>query len=287
MTQFNWDDNRVFLALAREGTLSAAATTLKSGVATVARRIERMEHALGVPLFLRHQSGYRLTDQGQALLARAEAVELAVKDMHAQASDDIGIRGQVRLASVESLVAGFIVPALQPLLAENPGLDVEIAFSTVAVNMQRHDADLALRMVRPEHGNLKVRQLATMGFGLYGPAEGQASQRIVTWPHAESLAVPIGWSEAFASSRAGRFAVNTLAGQVEAVRRGIGRAVLPHFLAGDGLCLLANRLPDGGVMERPILLVTHGDLIGSQRVASVAEAISVEIVRNRRLLAGG
>ncbi|TNB49256.1 LysR family transcriptional regulator [Martelella lutilitoris] len=286
MVQFNWDDNRVFLALAREGTLSGAAAQLKSGVATVSRRIERMEDALGVPLFLRHQSGYSLTDQGEALLPRAEAVELAVKDMHRQASDHVGIRGQVRLASVESLVAAFIVPALAPLLADNPGLDVEIAFSTTAVNMHRHDADLALRMVRPERGNLVVRQLATMGFGLYGPADGAQPSRIVTWPQSESLAVPLGWSSAFSQSGSARFAVNTLAGQIEAVRRGIGRAVLPHFLAGEGMRRLADRLPDGSVMERPIMLVTHGDLVGSQRVASVAEAVAAEIIGRRRELSG-
>nr|WP_272212146.1 LysR family transcriptional regulator [Marinicella sp. W31]MDC2878052.1 LysR family transcriptional regulator [Marinicella sp. W31] len=286
MVQFNWDDNRVFLAVAREGTLSGAAAQLKSGVATIARRIERMENALGVPLFLRHQSGYILTDQGEALLPRAEAVELAVGDMRLQASDDAGIRGQVRLASVESLVAGFIVPALEPLLAQNPGLDVEIAFSTVAVNMHRHDADLALRMVRPERGNLRVRQLATMGFGLYGPKHGAEPLRIVTWPQSESLAVPLGWSKAFANERNARFAVNTLAGQVEAVRRGIGRAVLPHFLAQDDLRLLADRLPDGGMMERPILLVTHSDLIASQRVKSVADVVSAEITRRRGELSG-
>ncbi|PRX10599.1 LysR family transcriptional regulator [Martelella mediterranea] len=286
MGQFNWDDNRVFLALAREGTLSAAAAQLKSGVATVARRIERMEQALGVPLFLRHQSGYTLTDQGEALLARAEAVELAVRNMQLQAHDDVGIRGQVRVASVESLVGGFVVPALAPLLAENPGLDVEITFSTTAVNMQRHDADLALRMVRPERGNLKVRQLATMGFGLYGPSDGEVPARVVTWPYSESLAVPLGWLDAFTSANSGRFTVNTFVGQLEAVRRGVGKAVLPHFLAGEGLRLLEDRLPGGGVMERPILLVTHGDLIGSQRVASVADAIASEIIRRRRFLSG-
>lgn len=286
MAELDWDDNRIFLALAREGTLSGAARQLRTGVATVSRRIERMERALGLPLFLRHQSGYVLTDQGEAMLPRAEAVELAVSAMRREADSHAEIRGLVRLTSIESLVAPFIVPALTPLMAANPGLDVEIVFSTALVNMHRHDADLALRMVRPEHGQLRVRQIATMGFGLYGPADGARPRRMVGWADGSGLDVLLRWTEAFAEPPAPRLAVNTLAGQIEAVRRGIGIAVLPHFLArAAGLRLLADRLPSGDPMQRPILLVTHADLAGSRRVVAVADAVATEIVSWRRELA--
>jgi DNA-binding transcriptional LysR family regulator len=75
--EFNWDDARIFLAIARAGTLSGAADKMNMGIATVSRRLDRLEQALNVPLFSRHQSGYRLTDDGEALLARAEALEYA------------------------------------------------------------------------------------------------------------------------------------------------------------------------------------------------------------------
>jgi DNA-binding transcriptional LysR family regulator len=286
MSDLNWDDCRIFLALAREGTLSGAARHLKAGVATVSRRVERMEHGLGLPLFLRTQNGYALTDQGEAMLPRAEAVELAMAQMRQEANDHAQIRGVVRLTSIESLVVPFIIPALAPLLAANPGLDVEILFSTATINMHRHDADLALRMVRPEHGHLRVRQLATMGFGLYGPPGGSRPRRLVAWPEAASLGTLLAWTEALAQPHAPRLAVNTLPGQIEAVRLGIGIAVLPHLLArAAGLHLLADRLPGGEPMQRPILLVTHADLAASRRVVSVAEAVSEEILRQRQALA--
>ena len=239
MADLNWDDCRIFLALAREGTLSAAARQLGTGVATVSRKIERMERGLSLPLFLRTQGGYALTDQGEAVLPRAEAVELAMLEMLKEASDHKEIRGRVRLASIESLVVPFIVPALAPLLSANPGLDVEIMFSTSTVNMHRHDADLALRMVRPERGHLRVRQLATMGFGLYGPPDGGRPNRMITWVESASLGTLLQWTDAFAQPHTAKLAVNTLPGQVEAVRRGIGVSVLPHFLARDaGLAFL-------------------------------------------------
>lgn len=280
--QPNWDDLRVFLALAREGSLTGAARRLRVGLATVSRRIERFEAALGVPLFLRHQSGYSLTDQGAALLPRAEAAEEALAGFRREADQQDRILGHVRVASIESLITPVLVPALAPLMAAHPGLDVEILFSTQAVNLHRHDADLALRMLRPDHGHLRVRQLVVMGFGLYGPPGGARPARHVSWPEQVSLGTVLSWSRAFAGPDTPRFTVNTLDSQVEAVRRGLGLAVLPHFLARPaGLNLLAAHLPDGRVMERPVFMVAHADLAGSRRVSAVAEAIAAGISARR------
>ncbi|RWR31887.1 LysR family transcriptional regulator [Sinirhodobacter populi] len=280
--QPNWDDLRVFLALAREGSLTGAARRLGAGVATVSRRIERFEAALGLPLFLRHQSGYSLTDQGTALLPRAEAAEEALAGLRHEAGAQDRIQGHVRIASIESLITPLLIPALGSLLAANPGLDVEILFSTQAVNLHRHDADLALRMLRPDHGHLMVRQLVGMGFGLYGPPDGARLDRQISWPDQISLGTVLAWTRAFSRPDTPRLAVNTLDSQVEAVRRGLGQAVLPHFLARPaGLRLLADRPPDGGMMERPIYMVTHADLAASRRVSAVAEAIADSIISRR------
>ena len=287
MDRLNWDDTRVFLALARAGTLSGAAVTLGGGAATVSRRIDRLEQALGVPLFLRHQSGYRLTDQGEALLPRAEAAEQAMQGLRAEAGTQEEVTGLVRLASFESLVAPVIVPALVPVLARHPGLDVEIQFNTATVNLHRRDADLALRMVRPEHGHLVVRQVGVLGIGLYGPPGGARPERFVTWPDLGAVQMQVDWARAFGAGRAPRLAVNTLAGQVEAVARGVGVAVLPHLLArAAGLALLDHRLPDGTVMERPIFLAIHADLAASRRVRTVADALVAEMTARRAELAG-
>ncbi|QYZ71785.1 LysR family transcriptional regulator [Neotabrizicola shimadae] len=278
----NWDDLRVFLALTREGSLTGAAQRLRAGVATVSRRIERFEQALGVPLFLRHQSGYVLTDQGKALLPRAEAAEEALAGLLHAADEQDRIRGNVRVASIESLITPLLVPALAPLLAAHPGLDVEILFSTQTVNLHRHDADLALRMVHPDHGNLLVRQVVVMGFGLYGPPTGAAPARHVSWPDHVSLGTVLAWSRAFAGPDTPRLSVNTLEAQVQAVRQGLGLAVLPHFLARPAqLRLIADRLPDGGAMERPVYLVTQADLAASRRVSAVSGAI-VDAIAARR-----
>lgn len=288
MSQLNWDDIRLFLALARAGTLSGAARSLGIGVATMSRHIDRIEQVMGLPLFLRHQQGYALTDQGAALLPRAERMELAAHEMRIEAALQVDIRGKVRVASIGSMMAPVIVPALTPLLAAHPGLDVEVLYSPAAVNLQRHDADLALRLFVPEGGHLMVRRLATMGFGLYGPPDGSRPARHVTWTDMVGVETAVAWSNAFGAQEGPRFAVNSVDALLEAVRQGIGSGVLPHFHARRaGLELIASELPQGGRMERSLYLVTHADLSASLRVRSVADAIAAQVTDLRRELEGG
>jgi len=286
MDRLNWDDVRLFLALARDGTLSGAARQLGLGVATLSRRIDRMEQVMRVPLFLRHQQGLDLTDQGHALLPRAEAVEAAMTGLRRDAEAQAEIRGRVRLASIESLISPLVLPALAPLLASNPGLDVEVLYGAAAVNLHRHDADLALRMVPPGAGKLVVRRLGEMGFGLYGPPDGGRPARRVSWPDLDSFRVPFGWSRAF-GGEGGVLALNTFEAQMAAVRDGMGVGVLPHFLARPaGLSLLESALPDGSRMARPLLLVTHAELAASRRVRAVARAVADAVIRARAELEG-
>ncbi len=100
--EFHWDDARIFLAIARAGTLSGAADKMNMGIATVSRRLDRLEQALNVPLFSRHQSGYRLTDDGEALLARAEALEYAGPAFGEAAQLQGHVAGVVRLATSDN-----------------------------------------------------------------------------------------------------------------------------------------------------------------------------------------
>jgi DNA-binding transcriptional LysR family regulator len=283
MERLNWDDIRLFLALARDGTLSGAARSLGIGIATVSRRIDRIEHAIGLPLFLRSQQGYALTDQGSALLPRAERMELAAQEMRVEAALQVDIRGKVRVASIESLITPVVIPALAPLLQANPGLEVEVIYSPATVNLHRHDADMALRMVVPQGGNLLVRRLATMGFGLYGPADGARPSRHVTWPDLAGVDTLLAWSMSFGAADGCRFSVNSMEALLQAVQSGIGIGVLPHFLARrTGLRLIAADLPHGGKMQRPVLLATHAELAASRRVRAVADAIAEAVIGFRR-----
>jgi len=117
-----WDDARALLAVARCGTWSAAADALGIGVATLSRRIDRLEGALKLPLFVRHQSGYQLTEDGSDLIEKAELVEAAALSLASGAALQSQVSGKVRLATAENLANGLILPSLGTFCEKNPEL---------------------------------------------------------------------------------------------------------------------------------------------------------------------
>ena len=273
---FNWDDTRIFLAVARSGTLSGAAETMDMGIATLSRRLDRLEKSLAVPLFSRHQSGYRLTDDGEALLARAEALEHAGLAFGETARLQGNVAGLVRLATSDNLAAHFILPSLNGLMEKYPDLRVEVLSGVQSVNLHRRDADLAIRMVKPESGNLTLKRLGKVGFGLYSADTGQAGSTDVAFNHAQY----IGWPESHQHLPAARWITRTLRGrpcgveantvlaQLSAVSAGLGLGVLPHFMARKNGLQCVNA--DIGV-DQTLWLVMHSDLAHSRRVRVVAD----------------
>lgn len=280
--RLHWDDAPVFLAIARHGTLTAAAQALGIGVATVSRRVERLEAALGIALFLRHQSGYRLTEEGESLLPRAEQLEEAMSGFRQQATSVDEVSGQVRLATAENLANIIIIPTLAPLLTRYPQLSVDVVTDIPTVNLHRQDADLAVRMTRPSRGNLKVRRVGTLKYGLYGSraclearrdlSEQQAFEqdRFIAWSDAYANLPAAQWLDSHLEGRRVVLSTTTLSAQVQAAVAGIGLAVLPHLVAREAAL---ERLPVLVDVEQPVWLVVHSDLSESRRIRVVADHI--------------
>ncbi|MCB9745198.1 MAG: LysR family transcriptional regulator [Alphaproteobacteria bacterium] len=157
----NWDDLRFLLALSREGTLTRAARTLRTDATTVRRRVDRLEADLDAVLVLRSGEGWRLTQAGeQAALAGARA-EAAVAELRRQTRGSASeVQGRVRLTTVEVLATRLIVPHLRRLRAQHPALSVDLLCTNRTLDLNRGEADVALRMVRPTSGSLRVRRLA-------------------------------------------------------------------------------------------------------------------------------
>ena len=273
---FNWDDTRIFLAVARSGTLSGAAETMDMGIATLSRRLDRLEKSLAVPLFSRHQSGYRLTDDGEALLARAEALEHAGLAFGETARLQGNVAGLVRLATSDNLAAHFILPSLNGLMEKYPDLRVEVLSGVQSVNLHRRDADLAIRMVKPESGNLTLKRLGKVGFCLYSADTGLAGSTDVAFNHAQYIGWPEShqhlpaarWITRTLRGRPCRVEANTLLAQLSAVSAGLGLGVLPHFMARKNGLQCVNA--DIGV-DQNLWLVMHSDLAHSRRVRVVAD----------------
>ncbi|WNK26153.1 LysR family transcriptional regulator [Providencia hangzhouensis] len=290
----NWDDVRVLLAIAREGTLSAASKALKLGIATTSRRLERLEEALHVRLFTRDQLGYKLTDEGNALISQAEALEQAGYAFgNAARRKSESVMGHVCLATAQGLADHLIIPALPSLTNVNPNLTIEIVTGVSTVNLHRRDADIALRMVRPERGNVRIRKLGTLGFGLYA-SESYLQRRpnpdrlssleqddFIGWSEAQQHLQSAQWLEKTLRGRACRLTTSTMSAQFSAVQAGIGMAVLPHFIAQKmGLICLQDNIG----CDQPIWLVIHSDLAHSRRIRVVADFLNELVAKEHERL---
>jgi len=273
-----WDDLSLLLSVARAGSFTRAAQLLSIEQSTVSRRIRALEGSLGVTLFERHPQRSIPTPTGEALLRRAEAVEAEVIAFVNEASEsEREVRGHVRLALTESMAVYGIVPQILPgLRKRHANLSLELVTSYEAANLGHREAEIALRFFRPESGDLVAQRVATMHTALLG--------------HQRLRHKAVSELELIAVARDGRAAVETeflekhlrrpawlttssYLVQIEAVRAGLGAALLPRSLLGvdSSLVELAPNLPPGPKIE--LWLVTPRSLRRVPRIDAVWSAL--------------
>ncbi|BCQ28423.1 LysR family transcriptional regulator (plasmid) [Caballeronia sp. NK8] len=248
-TELDWQDMRIFLALGRYGSLSATARALRVNHATVARRVQSLEESAGQKLVERRPEGYVLTPAGRTTLQVAAEMEAAAQRMkHAGASDGDGsLRGLVRINAPPALTQGFMLARLTRLTESYPGIDIDLATNLRSVSLDRHKADIAVRVGRLADADLIAKSLGLMSFGFYGATaqcervERGESPVFISF-NEESADMPgTSWlSQHFPHCRVSFRAENHIL-QAIAARDGGGLALLPHYLGRSlsGLSLSA------------------------------------------------
>lgn len=285
----NWDDLRVLLALTRSGSLSATARELGVDHSTVARRIGALETDLRVKLFDRLARGYAPTTEGEEIAELARRVEDGVLAIERHAFGQAGeIAGLVRLSAPPAFASHFLAPRLMGLRRSMPKLVVELVGDIRAVSLTRREADLAIRLNRPEDEGLVTRRLGSIGYGLYAtPAylDGHAPADWAFIGYDESLGyVPQQrWLQDVADGRPFVFRANDLVSLLAAVRADGGIAAIPHFLGRPDPGLV--RIPAPNAPEpREMWLLVHRDLRRSPRVRAVMDALIAITATERALL---
>jgi DNA-binding transcriptional LysR family regulator len=269
----DWDHLRFVLAAGRAGTLAGAARRLGVDQTTVGRRLAAAEAALGARLFDRVAGRLRPTATGLAALARAERMERAAADLAGDLAGAGG--GSVRLTAVPLLANRLLVPALPALVAARPGLRLELLAEPRNLNLTRREADLALRLARPQQGGgTLARRIGRLDYAVYGPRGGHAGRRgaaPLPWiGYEEGLAhlPPARWLATAEGPRAA-LAVQDAETLWQALLAGLGRSLLPCRLA-EGEPRL-RRLDPGVALSREVWLLRHADQRGEPAVeAAVA-----------------
>ncbi|SNT08513.1 DNA-binding transcriptional regulator, LysR family [Noviherbaspirillum humi] len=288
-SDFDWNDLKYFLAVARHGGLTGAAASLDTSPSTVSRHIASLEKKLGNTLFVRHQTGYAMTDDGSALFSRTEQVEQAVMATERSAAQAAQrqMSGQVRLATTEMLALHLVVPNLPQFHSAYPRLQVEIVVALVRANLTRREADLALRVVPPSEdddaGDYVANRIGDLRFAMYGErrAVESVSAKAAAWQEMDYVS----WDEAAANLPVARwiasafggkrplFACNSMQAQYTAIRAGLGIGLLPCFVADRDPALARIPVPIA-LPSNGLWLVYHRDLKGSQRVLALRNFIA-------------
>lgn len=164
----NWDDVRIFLAVYRAGTLRGAAEQLHVDQTTVGRRLNTLEKLLGSKLFLKSRNGWILTASGQKMLSTAEEIErLTISIERRTEGDDDRLEGKVHVTTTDSLAVDFVLPAIERVQHDYPGIQVNLTTTTRLLDLGRREADIAVRTTRPEQPDLIVKKLASREVGLF------------------------------------------------------------------------------------------------------------------------
>jgi DNA-binding transcriptional LysR family regulator len=289
MAEFDWDDLKSFLAVARSGRLTAAAARLGLDHSTLSRRLGALEHALEARLFDRSPSGYAPTEQGSRLLPIAEEMErLALGALEAVGGSAASVEGKVRIGAPEGFGSYFLAPRIARLKARYPRLTIQLVAAPAVFSLSRRDADLVVSVSRPPAGRLKVSRLIDYDLGLYaapaylgqapdiGSAEDLHRHDFVSYI-GDLLHFPeLDFLQHVAPEGSTSVESSNLVAQLRATLAGAGLCVLPAFLAREEPGLV-RVLPEAVSLTRTLWLIVHEDLAGLARVKAATAFVREEV----------
>lgn len=297
----DWDDMKVFLAVARGESLSAAGRGLLMDPATVGRRIAKLEQGLDVALFAKSPQGYALTDAGQRLVAHAEAAEQAmagaVEELQGQGT---GLSGQIRIGAPDGY-ANYLLPQVCAAICDaNPDLDIQIVALPRVFNLSKREADMAIGVSPPTAGRLLVQKItdyrltlaATRGYlrthqPILTPADLRG-HRMVGYIPDMIFDKELDYLGDLGVDRVA-LASNSASVQFQWVRLGMGLGMV-HDFAIPSARRVRRVLADQIKLMRTFYLIRHADDRRLERMSRFAEALAhglrAEVARLETPLAG-
>ncbi|MER5170358.1 LysR family transcriptional regulator [Thioclava sp. GXIMD2076] len=298
----DWDDLRVFLAVARAESLSGAGRSLKCDAATVGRRVARLEEVMSTKLFLKSPQGYTLTDPGTRLLPHAEAMEQVMGQAEEEISGQAGkLTGQLRIGAPDG-IANYLLPQIcKRITEENPELDLQIVALPRVFNLSKREADMAIAVSRPTAGRLTVQKLADYHLHLaahrdylaaHPPIRTKADirdHRVVGYIADMIFDKGLDYLSETGAERV-QLASNSVSVQMQMLRAGAGLGVV-HDFALPFAPGVVTVLTEEVAIRRTFWLLRHADDRRSERLTRVAEMLGqglrAEVARLETLAAQG
>ncbi len=288
-----WDDLKLFVALARAGSVRAAATTLGVHHSTVTRRLEQFEAQLGMRLFDRTPEGLKVSALGERVLAKADRVEAEIAAIERLVmGHDERLDGSVRITFPDAMGVGFLVDELARFVDRYPGIALEFISSNTTLNLGRREADVAIRVTREPPEHLVGRRLGAFALAVYASRryldthDPFVAQQSCSWIGSDGGgAMADELRRKHFPNMPSRVSCANVLLQLAAVASHGGLALLPCALA-DTHGSLVRVVPDELIEGPPIWLLMHPDLRNTARVQAVARWITAAFARNEDLLMG-
>ncbi|MFT0860437.1 LysR family transcriptional regulator [Ancylobacter sp. G4_0304] len=284
----DWDNIRVFLAVARSGQMLAAANRLDMDHATVRRRINALESALGAKLLDRQTTGSRLTLAGEKFYAMAERAEMEIMNGQSSVSGlDGALSGVVRIGAPDGFGTYFLAAELNGFIAQNPHVTVQLVPQPRAFSFSKREADIVIALERPPEQQIVSRKLTDYTLSLYASkghlkkygavkTRGDMSDRtLITYVRDLWYSPSLDYFAEVEDSVVRRYECVSVLGQVEAVRSGLGIGILHDFLA-TRYSDLERILPEI-CFTRTYWIATHNDLRGINRVKELVDYIIAQV----------
>ena len=278
-----WDEVRIFLAVARAGSLIAAAADLRVSEATVGRHLRALEDRLGLRLFDRLPNRVALTPLGRRLVPAAAAMENGLGDFTRAAHAAADANDEPIRITATASVSLFVVQHLDRVLAAAPGVRVQLLDTRASLSLAHREADIALRMRRPpESGTLVVQRIGRIAFGLYAAHHRLAKRRdhLKCRPPLAFIGLredpasrQSSWLDAVATDAPMPIRLDDVHLRFEAAKQGLGATLLPCFL-GDCEPSLRRLLPPPAELVEDVYLLTHEDLKDLPAIVAVRAAVA-------------
>lgn len=286
----DWDNLRIFLAIARAGQILSAAKALHLNHATVARRLDTLEESLGTRLFERRTTGTVLTPAGEKLLVRVERMESELLQADAATSADV-VSGVVRVGAPDGFGTFHLAPHLAQLANRHPQLTIQLVPLPRTFSLSRREADIIVTIERPKLGRAIIKKLTDYSLSVYAAkdylrrhgtiqsTDDLEDKLFITYVEDITYSRALDYTAELGRLMPRHYECGSVVAQMEAVRAGQGIGILHDYAASRSRELV--RILPAMHFSRTYWLMSHPDTHDTRRVRAVYDAI-VESVNARR-----
>jgi DNA-binding transcriptional LysR family regulator len=285
-----WDDARIFLAFAREGSFSAAAKRLGVQHSTISRRIHTLEKDLATPLVERSASGYVLTTVGEELRESASRMEQELLSFEAASAGQSDVAaGELRVTAIANMASTVLMPIFARFSAAHPNINLRLDVTNDSVRLAERDADVALRQTNSPGETLIGTRLTTVASTVYGSqdycAAVKAGQTTEKWIGVDCCDYHRNWTKEACPEADHVFSVDETSLTAAALREGMGVGYLPCFMGDSDPALVRYRDPERN-HDLGLWFLYHRDLRNTKRVTLFREHMQREIRKTTELFDG-